>query len=128
MLTAACAPPAVSTPAQIPSVVVAPPRTLNTYRFELGPKVATIGVTYPYDLYWECSDGMYARFSGRGWITDRAPADPDPSPVGNGAMAQTGYIAGWMTLLDDSTAIFTFSGSSTPFVYRETNMTWPVCA
>jgi hypothetical protein len=43
-------------------------------------------------------------------------------------LAYTGYIAGWMTLLDSSTAIFTFSGSPTPFVYRETTSAGPLCA
>lgn len=117
----------MSTPAAIPSVVVASLRTLNPNRIELGPDVAVIGVAYPYDLYVHCG-GAYARFSGHDWsIVDAPPGDPGPSPVGNGVMAYTGYLAGWMTLLDSSTAIFTFSGSRTPFVYRETSTPGPLC-
>jgi hypothetical protein len=110
----------------MPSVVVAPPRTFDENRIELGPAIATVGVTYPYDLYVHCG-AAFAMFSGHGWVTEHSPGDPGPSPVGNGVMAYTGYLAGWMTLLDRSTAIFTFSGSTTPFVYRETTESIPLC-
>jgi hypothetical protein len=55
------------------------------------------------------------------------PGCAGPSPVGNGVMAYTGTLAGWMTLLDSSTAIFTYSGSTTPCVYRETSQPVPLC-
>jgi hypothetical protein len=35
-------------------------------------------------------------------------------------MIYTGYLTGSMTKLDSVTAIFTFSGSRTPIVYRVT--------
>jgi hypothetical protein len=105
---------------------MASPRTLNPNRIELGPDAPTIGVTCPYDLYVHCG-GAYAEFSGHSWITYLPPGDPGPSPVGNGVMAYTGYIAGWMTLLDSLTAIFTVSGSTMPFVYHQTNEAGPLC-
>jgi hypothetical protein len=127
VVATACGRSAVNTPVAIPSVVLASPRTLSPNRTELGPSVAVIGVAYPYDLYVHCG-GAYARFSGHDWvIVGIPPGDPGPSPVGNGVMAYTGTLAGWMTLLDSSTAIFTYSGSTTPFVYRETSEPVPLC-
>jgi hypothetical protein len=126
MLPAGCAHLRVSTPVAIPSTVAAPPRTLSPDRIELGPKVATIGVAYPYDLYVHCG-GALATFSGHEWVAYLPPGDPGPSPDADGMMTYTGYIAGWMTLLDSSTAIFTYSGSTTPVVYHETSATQPLC-
>jgi hypothetical protein len=127
MLTTACGGSGAGAPAAIPSIVEASPRTVNLDGFEGGPEVAMIGVTYPYDLYVHCG-GEYAWFGGQRWIADHLPADPGPTPDENGMMIYTGYIAGWMTKLDSVTAIFTFSGSRTPIVFRVTEEEPPLCA
>jgi hypothetical protein len=126
VLPAGGAQPGINTPVAIPSIVDAPPRTLSPNGIELGPKVATIGVAYPYDLYVHCG-GAFATFSGHEWVAYVPPGDPGASPDADRMMTYTGYIAGWMTLLDSSTAIFTYSGSTTPVVYHETSATQPLC-
>jgi hypothetical protein len=126
MLTIACGRSGAGAPVAIPSIVAASPRTVNHDRLEGGPDAAVIGVVYPYDLYVHCG-GEYAYFSGQIWVADHLPGDPGPTPDENGMMIYTGYLAGWMTMLDGVTAIFTFSGSKTPVVYRVTEETPPGC-
>jgi hypothetical protein len=127
MLIIGCGSPGGRAPVAIPSMVEAVPRTVNPGRMEAGPAVAMIGVAYPYDLYVHCG-GAYAWFSGQRWRADQPPGDPGPTPDEIGTMVYTGYLAGWMTKLDGVTAIFTFSGRTTPVVYSVTDEEPPLCA
>jgi hypothetical protein len=70
-----------------------------------GPADAKVGETYPFDLFTQCGID-FAEFDGRTWRAEAPLPAPAPKANPDGVMAFTGYTAGTMTLMDDSTAYF----------------------
>jgi hypothetical protein len=88
---------------QLPTQALVEPSDPDNPR--LGPKVAEVGRTYPYDLYTHCGIA-YARFGGAVWLAERPRPEPPLKPDAKGWLTYSGYTAGTMTLVDAAAARF----------------------
>lgn len=106
---------------------VAPTRSLSETHPEVGSAEATIGQTYPFDLYVHCG-GEFVHFAGLDWRTRTPPGPERPSPDANGVVTVTGYLAGWITRTSADTVEFRPAGSPDVVLYTLTSEVPPVCA
>jgi hypothetical protein len=70
-----------------------------------GPAAAEVGRTYPFDLYTHCGI-EYAPFGGKTWKAITPGPEPRVKAGEDGVTVYSGYTAGTMTLVDESTARF----------------------
>lgn len=98
----------------------------------LGPAEPELGIAYPYDLYSHCGI-MFAKFGGKVWKADDAVGAWAPRPDDRGAVVDSGYTAGTMTMIDADTIVFAVderryvTDGSVEIVYHPTTEEPPTC-
>jgi hypothetical protein len=116
-----------SSPPTVSASSAAASRTVDPDHPATGPAAPVLGKAYPYDLYVHCG-GEYAAFAGASWRTANPPGDPGATVNPDGTATYTGYLAGWMTLLNQDTAVFAVAGTTKLITYQRTAQDGPVCA